>query len=229
MRMRGNGNIHAIFQQELYPLLCFSAGIVSIFHAAVQEKDNAVADFLSLGNIGGNLFLIQEIDKIGLILRQDKAVHTISIIKHSKGDAITFHGFNGICIGLILVDTQHCNVRVVGFPEIQRILNALHAAVIHVVCGMGHYIKTSIHQSIANFHRPGKAWIAGIIASVICKDRFLVHDGQICGLNIGFDIGIKVVKIVGAVGLVAGLVKAGMDQIVAHCQQLHQFHILSPG
>ena len=98
------------------------------------------------------------------------------------------------------MDAKDRHFRMICLPEIQSILDSLNAPVVDMVRCVSDHVKSGSHQRIPDLHRPGKYRIAGIIVPVVCKNSFLVDNSQIRGFNLVLNIGVQVIKIVGAVG-----------------------------
>ena len=127
---------------------------------------------------------IQKVHQIRSIRRKFLSVQAVGKIHKRKTNTFLVESENRILPSLGLMNSQSlCRFT---RPKIDRVIDCGSATVHRVICRMGHNVKARFDFRKADFFRRTKARVRCVAFRTRNKDCFLIHNRNVCSLDILF-------------------------------------------
>ena len=214
--MSADYDIYALLHKVGCPLFFIFVWHGFAFGTPVCYKDDTVGLLFCFLDHGCDLVFADHVDHVVFSFNA-AYVCTVGVIQKCDLDTVYFADLYGVGIFLGIVDSQKCDIRIFGFPEVQCVCEEALSEVIDVVVGGFYYVESCFYNGVSYFCGCCKGWVGAYAVMVGCEDGFLIDHFDVCVLDGVLDVGVDLVVVPVAVRGCACVDETLVIEVVAYC------------
>ena len=194
MWVAADDDVYTLFHEIGCPLFFVFVWHSFVFGAPVCYEDDAIGLLFGFLEHGCDFVLADHVDHV--IFSFDSAyVCAVGVIEKCDFDTVYFADFYSVGIFLGVMDSEKCDIRIIGFPEVQCVGEEAFAEVINVVVGGFYYVESGFYDGVSYFGRGCEGGVGAYAVVVGCEDGFLVDHFDVCVFDGVLDVGVDFVVV----------------------------------